>query len=347
LANWDGQWYKSIAIDGYPMNLPVEAGRVLQNEWAFYPFFPTMSRAVMSMTGVSFEVAAGLLNLVCGAVAVVLLHGLLRERMSTFAAAATIACFCGFPTAVVLQVAYSESTTMLLLVLTIVALQSRRYGLFSGLVVVLSLARPIALPLLFVTALHWAIRWRKEGRPSGRREWSTPLATLSVTAASSALWPSIAWLSSGERRAFFLTQEAWRWSEHSSFVSASVLGQAIESSGRMLAVVLALLAFFVALSATRPGSRWGLELRAWVAVYPLYIMIATQPTFSVARYLMLALVPWWPFAGGGARADRGPATRLLAWFALALIITLGLMAQYLWVTRVFTVDVGPEHQTIP
>jgi hypothetical protein len=348
MANWDGQWYKSIALDGYPTRLPEVGGQVVQNEWAFYPLFPTLTRAVMQLIGARFEVAAGLLSLLCGAIAMILLYRLMRQRMSTFASAATIAALCSFPTAPVLQVAYSESLTLLLLVLVLTMLQSRRYGLFAGLVLVLSLARPIALPLLLVTALHWVARWRNNDLPLSPRSRVTALLTVVVTAASATLWPLIAWASTGERRAFFATQEAWRLTTDESFIAASLLGQAIGSSGPILgAAAAAPLVCFLVLSLRGSARLWGLELRAWVVLYPTYIMLATQPTFSVLRYLLLALVPWWPFPELGERANERRVRRLFRWSVLALIVSAGFVAQYFWVTRVFTLDIGPAHQSFP
>lgn len=347
MANYDGQWYKAIALDGYPTVLPVEGGHVLRNVWAFYPLFPELTRGLMRLTGTSFEVAGGLLSLTCGAVAVVLLYGLLRRRMSVFAAGSTTAALCCFPTSPILQVCYSEGVTLLLLVITVWALQSRRYGLFSASVIVLSLARPIALPLTLVTLVHWIGRWRKSGLPCTVRSWIKPVCTIAVTAASTFLWPLIAWLSTGEPRAFFMTQEAWRLSNSRSVLSASPLGQALESSWRLFAVAFLLLAMFVFLALSSAARRWGPELRAWVAVYPLYIALMTQPTMSLLRYLMLALVSWWPLPGAGEIQENPRERQLLLWSILAMILSIELTVQHVWVTAIFTIDISPARQGIP
>jgi hypothetical protein len=39
--------------------------------------------------------------------------------------------------------------------------------------------------------------------------------------------------------------------------------------------------------------------------------------------------------------------RLFRWSALVLVVSAGFLAQYYWVTRVFTLDIGPAHQTFP
>jgi hypothetical protein len=347
MANWDGQWYKSIALDGYPSDLPTAAGTVLQNEWAFYPLFPYLCRAVMELTGATFEVVGGLLSLICGGVAIVLLHRLLRRRMSAFAAGATVAALCSFPAAPVLQVAYSESVTLLVLVLALWALQSSRYGPFCLLVVCLSLTRPIALPLTFVVLLHWFARWKCAGLPRSPREWAKPTATIALTGVSAFVWPVIAWVSTGERRAFLETQEAWRFNGGQSFLAAGVLGQAVTSSWPAFFLAVAPLAGFFFLAVRSPARRWGLEIRAWIVFYPAYIMLATQPTYSVLRYLLLALVVWWPVPEAGEESDERAVGALLQWSLLALLVSAGIVAQYHWVTQIFTIDVSPAHQSFP
>ncbi|HEX6487154.1 MAG TPA: hypothetical protein VF012_10620, partial [Nocardioidaceae bacterium] len=193
---------------------------------------------------------------------------------------------------------------------------------------------------------HWLARWREEGRPRTVRDWLKPAGTVAVTGASTFLWPSIAWLATGERDAFFASQEAWRQTAHDSFLSASVLGQALESP-LLMAVAVGMLALFLFLALRHPAGRWGAELRGWVAVYPAYIMLATQPTMSVFRYLMFALVPWWPLPEAGEGPEESDASKVLRWGLLVLVISCGVVLQYFWVTRVYSVDLSPTLQAFP
>ncbi|QIM21430.1 hypothetical protein G7075_10340 [Phycicoccus sp. HDW14] len=71
LSNWDGQWFKTIALHGYGA---VADGRASdQSALAFSPVYPFLVRAVMAVTGLGFEAAASGVSLVASAAAVVLL----------------------------------------------------------------------------------------------------------------------------------------------------------------------------------------------------------------------------------------------------------------------------------
>ncbi len=90
-----------------------------------------------------------------------LLYRLLRPTAGQLNTLLAVAALCAYPAAPLLQTAYTESTALFLLLLSLVLLRSRRYGWLLVAVLVLSLARPIALPLTLVIAWHWSTRWRR------------------------------------------------------------------------------------------------------------------------------------------------------------------------------------------
>lgn len=347
LANWDGQWYKSIALYGYPNELPTSDGEVIQNEWAFFPLFPACARLVMNLTGTSFEVSSGSINLLFGAAAICVLYCMLSARVGNASACATIAVLCAFPTAPVLQVAYTESLALLLLALAFASLQARRYELYLLLAILLGLTRPVAIPMIMVVTMHWLVRLKDSPRHEvslGPCRWI--IASFAATAFAAGLWPLIVWVKTGNSDGFLLTQAAWRLVDSSSFLASGTLGQVLAGgiSGALLVVV-----FFASLgiSVFSPaGRRWGIELRTWVLAYPTFIMVMTQPTMSIARFMLLAAVPWWPLTDPPVEAAP-VRDRIVRWTALSIVISCGLLSQYFWVTRVFTVDVSPWQQAFP
>ncbi len=100
VANWDGQWYRSIVEHGYPAHLPTIDGVVQQNQWAFYPLFPTFIKALMG-TGLPYGIAASLLSVTFGALAMCLLYRFLLPRLGIFGASMSVLALCIAPAALV------------------------------------------------------------------------------------------------------------------------------------------------------------------------------------------------------------------------------------------------------
>ncbi len=151
-ALWDGQWYQLIAEDGYPSTLPVtDSGKVGENPWAFYPLFPYLARTVMAVTGLGFPAVASTIALLCGVAAAVIMGLLLRDRIGDPAAYLVVALWASFPASVTLQLAYTESLAMLLLVGYLYALSRERWLVATVVALLVGLSRPIAVPLGVVT----------------------------------------------------------------------------------------------------------------------------------------------------------------------------------------------------
>lgn len=343
VPNWDGNWYESIADGGYPATLPVDGqGVVQQNEWAFYPAYPMVVRGVMAATGMRFAPSAWIVSLLFGAMAMVALFNLVRFRMGTWGAGALVACVMAYVTAPVLQVAYTEGLALLLVVLFIGAVRRRLLGQAVGIAVLLSLTRPIALPLGVVLGAVLFHDWLTQRRTtSGPRFPVRDVAATAAVLATAALWPLIAWAVTGRRDAFFETQAAWP-------VNSNGLGGWVGDMLRFTPVgILAIVVVvYLALVCLRPGSRrWGQELRLWSVVYPLYLFLASRPSPSMLRYLMLAIAPLWPFPGLGFTYLRG--VRWAPPLVLGVLIAIGLVAQYFWVTSFFIVSGDLSHRPFP
>lgn len=341
-TNWDGQWYKQIALHGYPSTLPIVNGSVAQNEWAFYPLYPGMCRALMEVTGLPFEVVAPLLSTVLGGIAVVLLYRLLLVGAGRFVAAATVLCLTVFPASPVLQVAYTESLALLLIVLVMWALRSRRYLLVLALCVPLSLTRGIAPAMAICMGVYWILRWwhwRED--PFERLEMIRVAGLTLAVGALAGLWPFIVGLATGTPDGFMETQRAWRVNQDRAILN-NWWSRIDDYYGPVVAtvVMLAILPLLVVLF-RRATRVWGPELRAWAFAYTAFLLLVTSPGSSTIRFLVLVLAPMWPFPD---RIPTGPqaraAHRRRVW-ALGVVCVLWLVLQYVAVTEVFTIPVEP------
>ncbi|MDT9593811.1 hypothetical protein RDV89_12080 [Nocardioides zeae] len=328
VTNWDGQWYRTIAEEGYPSELPLSptTGEVAQNPWAFYPALPLLARLVMT-TGVPFGVAASTISLLASTLALVLLYRLLAARGGRYVALLTVAALSASPTAAVLQTAYTEGLSLLLVVLALQALVARRYGALAVVAVALALTRPVVLALVPVILVHAYLRWRRD--PTfGRRDAARIAGTVAVTGLSFGIWPLVAALRTGRADAYLATQQAWILDDTPwQTWGAQLLG----AFGANAASGVAMVALLVAAIVLQPAARvWPTEVRAWVLAYGAYLLVTTRPTPSIARYCLLLLVVWWPFPTLGRTWHRAAQAALLG-----AVLLVGALAQYAWLEDSF------------
>lgn len=331
LSNWDGAWYRQIAHQGYPHHLPRIDGAVRQNAWAFYPLYPGMVRLVM-LLGPSFESAAFIVSLVCGAIASCLLFRLVAQRATRFTASMAVLGLMFAPMAPIFEASYTESLALLLLLLALMALGRRRYGWFAFFTLLVAFARPMALPLALVCGVHWLSRWRhRHDEPFEMRERIKVGAAAVGAAVSFGLWPAVAALRTGEAAAYFKTQQAW---SDAPSGWPSWLQQAVHLQSLMtVATVAGVLAVVVVLAIQRGAKAWGPELRTWTWAYPLYILGTARPTTSIFRYLLLTVTPWWPVPAVSERVQSVRARVGL----VALVIGIGVVGQFFWLNAYFVI----------
>lgn len=331
-ALWDGQWYQTIALHGYPSQLPLsEGGSVQQNAWAFYPIFPFLARAGMALTGLGFPAVASTIALLCGAGAAVLLGLLLRDRIGERAAYLVVALWASFPASVVLQLAYTESLAMLLLVGYLYALARQRWLVATVVALLVGLSRPIAVPLGLVTLVVVVLRWRaRRERPITRGTYAAMAAALVGCGVAGLLWPAIAWWRTGVRSAYTDTMATWRgsgtvepftpWLGMSKYTFG-------ETWGPVLLVAVPLL--IVAMVAGPWARGLGADLRTWTLAYPAYLAAVLDPFTSIFRYL-IPLFPLLVVVLGAGWADRrGNTWKRLLWRFVPLIV-LCVVGQYYW-----------------
>ena len=253
VSNWDGQWYWSIAANGYPLDLPRMDGELLPNEWAFTPGYPFLVRAVMEVLHIGFPLAATLVSLMCGAAAMVVLYGMVHERLGRRASVAIVLALNCFPTAPVFQVAYTESMALLLVVLGLRALTSGRQSMFVLVAALLSVTRPVLLPLAAVAGIVWLLRWRgrAEVHFAVRERWISAVSVVACLAMVG-VWPAIAGLVTGEARAFTDTMAVWPANAVMGGVGANWFTLTIEYPVLLALPVIPLLALALLAALRRP-----------------------------------------------------------------------------------------------
>ncbi|WP_182113329.1 hypothetical protein [Actinotalea sp. JY-7876] len=365
---WDASWYRTIAEQGYPAELPLgEDGRVQQNAWAFFPLYPALVRLVTVLTGQPWQVAAPTLSLVLGAAAMLAVHravslGLaspalpvpgrvvpggaagsgggarLPEGVRRHVPLVTVAVLTTGAAAPVLQVAYTESLALLLLACALWCVMRRRYLLAVPVVLALGLTRAVALPLTVAVLAHGWARWREQrgagpggAGPGGAWAPGEPLRLGVLAAAaglSGVLWPAVVALATGRADAYPATQAAWRGT--GDVVPLVPWVQVGQwLLGPWAVPALVVVALgLVALLLSPPLARLGAALHGWTAGYLAYLVLVLEPGTSLVRFGLLAF----PVAGVVAQLclrARWPRS------AVAVVVLLGLLAQLLWLDELW------------
>lgn len=293
---WDGWWYEQVALHGYPSQLPLdELGAVDLNEWAFYPLYPGIVRGLMELTGGTWIVLAPLVSAVLGAAALLVIYRVVEVGAPRAVAArpglplATVAVVAFFPSAVVLQVAYTESLALLLVATSLLLLIQRRYEWAMLAVALLGFTRAIALPMAAVIAVHLAVRWwnaRAGAEAFGHRDQVRGLLLLVVAGISGVLWLGITAWGTGEVDAYFQTQAAWRPGRGSGLFMGWLRLSTFSPVG--VALAIGAVVGIIALLLSPAGRRLGVELWTWTAVYVLFLATVGDVISSQLRFLLLA-----------------------------------------------------------
>ncbi len=321
---WDGGWYETIAVEGYPDVLPVyETGAIAQNPWAFYPLFPMMARDITLITGSEFAVVAPMLSIVLGAAAAIVLLELFRTVTTHGRALTGLAFVLFFPASPILNTAYAEALTLFLQALVLLLVVRRRYLWAIVPVFLMDLSRPIGVAFAFFMLLHLISRYRR------RREDPYPVAevvaswTLGVLSCVAALvHPLYAWFRTGSLTAYTDTEASWHTGETHLVIQWVTAGE--RWLGPLSLPVLVVLALsLVALLVSPAGRTMGRTLQQFCVGYGLYILIFFTPQTSTLRLFL----PLFPLALALA-ASRSWAVRgiVLVAFTILQIIWVG----WLW-----------------
>lgn len=342
LGSWDGVWYERIAEHGYPIPLPAdpETGLLTYSAWAFYPAFPMLVRALM-WTGMPFLVAAVTLNIVLGGLAVLLVWRCLhfamhaspqpaRERLALVAAAL----WCLYPATGIMVMPYTEALAALLIAASLLLLMQRRYLLVAVVAIALGFTRAAAPAIACAVLVHLVLRWR-EDRAAGaaplRGHRLSAIVMIAATAVSTLAWPVVVGVTSGLPMAFFDVQAAWgQKPESGPFVLW--LAWAWDAHGVVgVAILVSLVATYVALILGRHGRWLAIELRVWALAYPLYLLAVVRPITSMWRFLLLDFPIAALVASVAMRTSTG-ARVVNHWRRRVGVVALVLVGGMLWFT---------------
>ncbi|WP_420453724.1 glycosyltransferase family 39 protein [Ilumatobacter sp.] len=295
-TQWDGAWYLELARRGYPESVPADITfNQLEARAAFFPLFPSAVRVVDAVLPGGDTMAALGLNLVLGAVSVVLV-GLLAARVFDDAVAArAMVLYAVFPGSFVLSFAYSEALFVVLAAACLLFLLDERW-LLAGLAAALATAtRPngVAIAVACLVAAIVAIR--------RRRDWSS-LVAVALAPLGFVLFQLDVDRIAGERGIWFRVQTE-AWSEGTSYGMTAIgnsvgfLTSPFDSPADALTVLSLVALAIMVVAAVRRPLPW-----PWVAFSAVVVVLMLLPETVTARPrfvftafpLFIAVAAWWP-----------------------------------------------------
>lgn len=296
LSAWDADRYGTIASQGYPLVLPVDAaGDVALNNWAFLPVFPLLERVLASATGMPWQLAGVLISAGASGAASAVLYALLRHVTTPRSAWWALVLFSLGPLSFVFVLGYAESLFLLLVFSALLLAVRRRYLLIAPIGVVAAFTRPgaLALALALGILLLGRLLVRADDPLSGKEVTGLLVSGL-ATATAGLMWPVVADVVTGVPGAYVQTEMAW-WvpflgeGHEFPFLPGVFMGWTwLGPLGVFIIVGLAALAFWWIVSP--PIRRMRLEVVGFALSYTLYLFAVFLPTQSLAR-LVLPLAP--------------------------------------------------------
>jgi hypothetical protein len=214
IAHWDGKWYVSIALLGYPSGPHINAA-YWESHWTrfgFLPLYPMVMWAARAVTGLPAVYAGLLVSLLTGLTATLLIARLAQrwwgdQRLTRRA----ILFFVIFPGSIVFSMDYSEGLMLTLVAGSLLALEDRRWllaGVLAGLSTAVGPVADAIIPACAVVALVEVRRLRRSG--SSLRAQLRPLIAPLLSPGGLIAFGAYLWVHVGTPLASYQAQKhAW------------------------------------------------------------------------------------------------------------------------------------------
>jgi Dolichyl-phosphate-mannose-protein mannosyltransferase len=305
LTSWDGRWYLELIRRGYPESIPADITyEQLEARAAFFPVYPWIARAVDWVLPGGDTLAAIFVNIVLGAVAVVLVGMLARELYGVTVASRAMVLFVVFPGSFVLSFTYSEATLIVLAAACLLFLLREQWWL-AGIAAMFGTAtRPngVGLVAACIVASFLAIR--------RSRDWVSLVAVV-LSPLGFIGFQLYVDHTTGERGAWFRVQsEAWK--EGTSFGATAVTNTLDFVTNPFSSPTDALTALSMAALIAMIYCAWRVRLALPLAAYSAVVValmlipetVTARPRFLITAFpLLIAAAAWW------ARHDEAVAAR--------------------------------------
>ncbi|MFE9610120.1 hypothetical protein [Streptomyces sp. NPDC006012] len=161
--SWDSTWYLHIATHGYGRLIWITKTGEVQTDWAFFPLYPALVRAVTTVVPLSPGAAGLLLAWSAAVVAAWGVYAIGHHVYGRAVATALVALWASLPHSVVLTLAYTEPLFAALAAWCLYAVLKGRWLTAGALAALAGLSRPsgiAAVAAVLVAAGHETVRRR-------------------------------------------------------------------------------------------------------------------------------------------------------------------------------------------
>ncbi|WP_227026051.1 glycosyltransferase family 39 protein [Streptomyces fodineus] len=151
--SWDSRWYLHIAAHGYGDKIWISPQGAVQTDWAFFPLYPGLIRALSTILPFTPGQAALLISWIAAGVAAYGVYVIGHHLYGRGVATALVALWAAMPHSVELTIAYTESLFAALAIWSLYCVLKRRW-LWAGVLAALAgLSRPSGFAIALAVSL--------------------------------------------------------------------------------------------------------------------------------------------------------------------------------------------------
>ncbi|MEW2625066.1 glycosyltransferase family 39 protein [Streptomyces sp. NPDC048106] len=315
--SWDSRWYLHIAARGYGHKMWITPEGAVQTDWAFFPLYPALIRALTAALPLTPGQAALLVAWLAAGVAAYGVYVIGHLLYGRGVATALVGLWAVMPHAVELTIAYTESLFAALAVWSLYCVLKGRWLWAGALAALAGLARPSGFAVAVAVAVAAACEaGRRRGRVPGTLWAGAVLAPLGFLG-------YVLWVGSRVGDLFggyFRVQSAWGSRFDFGVGSARfVRALLLHGGGVVYTVALLVVATGLLLFALLCLDRAPLVLVVFAGVLLLLVVGGSGSFSSKPRFLLPAFPLLIPVARALARTWRArPVQAALVYGALTL-----------------------------
>ncbi|MER6073306.1 hypothetical protein ABT187_31580 [Streptomyces sp. NPDC001817] len=165
---WDSVWYLHIAEHGYGTQLRITSTGAVQTDWAFFPLYPALIRALCGVLPLTAGQAGLLISWSCAGIAGYGIYAIVHHLHGRTVATAVVALWAVVPQSVALTLAYTEPLFTACAAWALYAVLRHRWLAAGSLALLAGLTRPTGIAVaaaVATAAAHEVVRRRGRASP--------------------------------------------------------------------------------------------------------------------------------------------------------------------------------------